>query len=493
MGREKSEEIRVRFAPSPTGELHIGGARTALFNWLFARDRGGKFVLRIEDTDVARSQENFTQSIIRDLKWLGLNWDEGPQVGGEYGPYFQSERTSIYSEFAGRLLKSGQAYLCFCTPEELEERRKDMHKLGKSPRDDEPCRNLSSEEKNRLKKQGRKPAVRFKVTREDKIVVEDLLKGRVVFDCQTLGDFILIKSNGLPAFNFANVIDDTLMRINYVIRGDDHLSNTPRQILIYQALGFSPPAFAHLPMILGSDGSRLSKRHGATSISYYCEQGYLPWALVNYLALLGWSTVDSQQLFEPDELIEKFTLKKVGKSAAIFDVNKLKWMCGEYIRRFKPEELLELLFPYFGKLFDIPEKLSLMERERLLEIVKLEQERIRILSEIDKAEFFFNSNFSYDEKAVNKRLKRDYVIDLLKLLKEKIDKLSSFTKNSLEGEIRSTAEELSLSTSKVFHPLRVSLTGKMQGPGLFEVAVTLGKKEVLRRIDRTLQMLKDTK
>ena len=488
---EIKEWIRVRFAPSPTGELHIGGARTALFNWLFARHHRGKFILRIEDTDVERSSEHFVRSLIKDLRWLGLDWDEGPDVGGDYGPYFQSQRGEIYKYYALKLLKEGKAYFCYCTPEELEEEKRRMQREGKPPKYSGRCRNLTPRQRRMFESEGREPTIRFKVPEEGVTCVKDLIRGEVRFENRLLGDFILLKSNGMPTFNFANVIDDSLMGINYVIRGDDHLSNTPRQILLYQALNFKVPKYAHLPMILGSDGTKLSKRHGATSISYYREKGYLPWALVNYLALLGWSTPDSQQLFEREELIQKFSLERVGKSSAIFDPKKLEWMNGEYIRRSKPEQLVELLLPYLEKAGLIGKRIDPSTREKIIRVVELEQDRLKVLSEfVDLADFFFKRNFTYDSQAVTKILKRQYVPSLLGEMRKRIERMSSFDAESLEKMARSLSEELSLSTSKVFHPLRVALTGKMKGPGLFELAEVLGKEETLRRIDRTLKKLK---
>jgi len=499
----RKKDVRVRFAPSPTGELHIGGGRTALFNWLFARHKRGKFILRIEDTDVVRSRKNFSKAAIENLRWLGLEWDEGPGKKGDFGPYFQSQRLSIYEKYARRLVKEKKAYYCYCTQEELEESKKKMLASGLLPLYNGRCRVLSNKEIERSQKEEKSPSIRFKVPRVGTTYVDDLLRGRVSFANRMLGDFIILKSNKTPAFNFANVVDDAMMKISYVIRGDDHLSNTPRQILLYEALDFKVPQYAHISMILGKDGRKLSKRHGATSISYYREKGYLPWALVNYLALLGWSTVDSQQFFEKEELIEKFSLEKVGKSAAIFDPQKLEWMNGEYIRRMDLEILTDRIHSY---LKEGPRKMAAIaqsEQEKyanilqqftkaprkMAEIIRLEQKRIKVLSDFTKAADFFFEGFHYDPGTVSKRLNKDYVPLLLKKVKTEINELPSYDAESLEKMARKLAEDLSLSTSKIFHPLRVSLTGRMKGPGLFELAVVLGKKEVLRRIDRTLEML----
>lgn len=510
------EEVRVRFAPSPTGELHIGGARTALFNWLFARHNKGKVILRIEDTDVIRSKQDFSKSIMDSLRWLGLDWDEGPGKKGDYGPYFQSERLSTYQRYAWKLIEEKKAYLCYCTQEELEENKRKMRANNELPRYDGRCRTLSSTQIKDRQQEGRLPTIRFKVAEKGITYVEDLLRGRVSFNNKMLGDFIILKSNKTPAFNFANVIDDALMKITCVIRGDDHLSNTPRQILLYKALNFKNPQYTHIPMILGKDGTKLSKRHTASPVSYYRKKGYLPWALVNYLALLGWSTADSQQFFEKEELIQKFSLEKVGKSAAVFDPQKLEWMNGEYIRRMSPSDLAGRIRSYLEDTSTVmptlttPDKTAEMFRleqeksakmikqftdasKKMNEIVRLEQKRIKVLSDFAKAaDFFFEEEFSYDHVAKAERLKQDYVPSLLKRARREINQLSSYQAENLEKMARKLAEEdPSLSTSKVFHSLRVALTGKMEGPGLFELAVVLGKKEVLRRIDRTLRMLEN--
>jgi glutamyl-tRNA synthetase len=491
MAKLINKNVRVRFAPSPTGSLHIGGARTALFNWLFARKSGGRFILRVEDTDIIRSTKDFSQSVIEDLKWLGLDWDEGPDIDGNYGPYFQSQRIGIYKRYVSALFKKRKAYFCYCTPEELEQRKKKMQEKGILPKYDGRCRNLTLGERKEFEREGRSPTVRFRVPEERTIYVKDLLRGKVSFETKMLGDFIILKSNGTPTFNFANVIDDTLMKITHVIRGDDHLSNTPRQILLYEALSFKIPQYAHIPMILGRDRTKLSKRHGATSISYYREKGYLSWTMINYLALLGWSTRESQQFFNQEELIQSFSLERVGKSAAIFDPRKLEWMNGEYIRKLKPNQLADLLIPYLRRESWVKKRIDPLTRKKILRVTELEQERIKVLSEIpDLADFFFKSDFEYDWVSVEKRLKKDYIPPLLKKMRKRIAGLPLFNEKNLERLIRDLAGEFSLSPGEAFHPLRIALTGKMKGPGLFELAVLLGKNEVLRRIDRAVEMLK---
>ncbi len=319
------EKIRVRFAPSPTGQLHLGNARTALFNYLYARKTGGTFVLRVEDTDLERSSAEAEEAILNDLRWMGLEWAEGPGRGGEYGPYRQSERREIYARYASELLEKGHAYRCYCTPEELEEKRKRSLARGVPPKYDGRCRNLKPEEEQAFAAEGRASSLRFKVETR-RVDFEDLIKGRMSFEGQTLGDFIILRSDGTAAYNFAVVVDDALMQITHVIRGEDHLTNTPRQLLIYQALGWQPPKFAHPPMILGPDHSPLSKRHGATSVTYFREEGFLPEALVNYLALLGWSVDAGQEIMSLEELSQKFSLGRVSRSSAIFDIDKLQWV-----------------------------------------------------------------------------------------------------------------------------------------------------------------------
>jgi len=483
-------QVRVRFAPSPTGQLHIGGVRTALFNWLFSRHQKGKFILRIENTDTLRSREDFTKSIIENLKWLGLRWDEGPEIGGEYGPYFQSQRFPIYKKLAETLLAQGKAYFCYCSMEELEAKKKKKQKTEGFPLYDGRCRNLSKWEKKRFEEKGRKPTVRFKINSSGKLTVKDFLRGEVSFDSKIMGDFIILKSDGAPTFNFANVVDDALMKITHVIRGDDHLSNTPRQLLLYDALELEPPLYAHIPMILGKDASKLSKRDGATSIDYYREKGYLPWAFINYLALLGWSTSDSQQFFTKEEIIQKFSLDRINKSPAIFDSQKLQWMNAEYIRQMKNEELVKLFIPYLKKKGWIEEKLNPLTYEKILRIAELERDRLIVISDIiELASFFFEKDFSYDNEVVEKKLRKDYVYPLLEKIKTEVGKMDFIGEEELEKILRRLADEFHLSTSKIFHPLRVALTGKMRGPGLFELAAVLGKEEIIQRIDRTLNLL----
>ena len=518
--------VRVRFAPSPTGFLHLGGARTALFNWLFARQRGGIFILRIEDTDEVRSTDEAVQAIIHGLHWLGMDWDEGPDYRelptagilefkrrpeskeleikdkGKYGPYFQMKRLDLYKKYAERLIQSGRAYRCYCLLEQLEEMRKKALEEKRPPKYDGRCRNLTPEEEERYRKEGRKAVIRFKTPREGVTEFEDIVRGKVSFENKLLDDFVMLKSNGTPTYNFAVVVDDREMEISHVIRGDDHISNTPRQILLYEALGWEKPLFAHIPMILGSDGSRLSKRHGATSLNYYEEQGYLPQALMNYLALLGWATEDSQQIFTRGELITKFSLERCAKSAAIFDPQKLLWMNGEYIRKMKPDEFWNQLSKPFLSPFimAVLKEISVeaKEDEEFQEIlhkvkiaISLEQEKIKLLKDIPYLIKYMLKedleNKDYEDDAKDKVLKVSGVKQILFDCRDRLARLEDFSEEKIEKEIRNYTQESSRKTSEVFHPIRVAVSGRTRGPGLFALLSFLGKERVLKRIDYTIR------
>ncbi len=477
---------RVRFAPSPTGHLHVGGARTVLFNWLFARHHGGSFVLRIEDTDVERSTEASVDAIVDSIRWLGLDWDEGPLVGGDRGPYFQSERLDIYRGYADKLVRAGSAYQCYCTPEELEQSRASAMSRGEGPGYPGRCRNLSCEERRAFEAEGRKPALRFRVN-EGETVVDDIIRGRVRFENKFIDDFVILRSDGFPTYNFAAVVDDTLMEISHVIRGDEHLSNTPKQIMMYRALGFDLPKFAHVSMILGPDRAKLSKRHGATSIAQYREQGYLPDALVNYLALLGWSYDAAQQIFSKQELIEKFSLEKVSKNPAVFDPEKLLWMNGHYLRELDPAALADLAVDHLmasGLLAAQPQG---EEAERIRRIVALLQERMRTVRDIATVgDFFFKDEIAYHAEAFETFLERDYVPGALRELRRRLEDLRSFTAGDVERVLRGYAGEVGRKAAEIIHPVRVALTGRAASPGLFQVMELLGKARTVARLDAAL-------
>jgi len=478
-----SNRIRVRFAPSPTGHLHLGGARTALFNWLFARNLNGTFILRIEDTDRTRSTQEANRTILEGLEWLGLYWDEGP--------FFQTDRLDEYRKFADELLKKGKAYRCFCTPEELDKKRKMAEARKEAPRYDGTCRKLSENDIRDLEASGKPSVIRFMLPPVGDTQVDDLVRGKVTFRNELLDDFVIMKSDGFPTYNFAAVVDDSLMEISHVIRGDDHLSNTPRQILLYQALGFNPPAFAHIPMILGPDKSRLSKRHGATSVTAYRDMGYLPEAMVNYLARLGWGHGD-QEVFSREELIEKFSLDSVNKSPAIFNQEKLDWLNGHYVRQALPERLVDLSMPYLAKAFPEVEKLEKTREgaSYILRALSCLQDRIRLLPEVaELTSYFFTDKFDYDEKARKKHFKGKETADILSKLRERLLGLKKFNKDGLENVFKGLAAELNVKLGAVIHPTRLALTGRGVSPGIYDVIDILGKEETLKRIDRALAAL----
>ncbi|MGI6567006.1 MAG: glutamate--tRNA ligase [Firmicutes bacterium] len=483
--------VRTRFAPSPTGFLHVGGARTALFNWLYARHHGGIFVLRIEDTDLERSTEESVNAILEGLEWLGLTWDEGPGCGGDFGPYFQSERLEIYQEYVQRLLDEGKAYHCYCTPEELQARREQALAEGRDPKYDRRCANLTEEEKRALQAEGRQSVIRFLSNDVGTTEVNDLIRGQIIFENGMLDDFVIQKSDGMPTYNFAVVIDDHLMKITHVIRGDDHISNTPRQIQVYQALGFPVPEFAHLPMILGNDKTRLSKRHGATSVTEYRDQGFLPKAMVNYLALLGWSYSATDTLFTPEELIEKFTLDRVSRNPAVFDMKKLEWMNGVYLRELDPEELTDLVLPRLQQEGLLPESIDTPVRERVKKIAVSLQSRIRTLGEfVPSSRYFFEDDIEYDPAAVDKILVRDYVPGMFAMLVEKLMQVEPFTEANIEQVFLEVQENVGRKLGDVIQPVRVAVTGTRVSPGMYEVLAALGRPRTLERLKVGAEMAK---
>lgn len=486
-----SGTVRVRFAPSPTGFLHLGGARTALFNWAFARKHKGVFILRIEDTDLTRSTEESVEVILESLKWLGLFWDEGPEVGGPYGPYFQSQRLHLYREYAEKLRRAGFAYECFCTPEELKARKEQAIAQGRSWRYDRKCLHLSERERQAFLEEGRKPALRFRIP-EGTTTFVDMLRGEVTFDNDELDDFVIVKSDGMPTYNFACVVDDALMRITHVIRGDDHISNTPRQVLLYKALGFPCPEFAHIPMILGKDRTRLSKRHGSPSVTYYRDMGYLPEAMVNYLARLSWATGEEEkEIFTREEIIERFSLEQVTKHAAVFDLDKLNWMNSVYLREAHPERLRDILLSILKRNGIVRDEDCTPEfLEYCRKVVLLMRERIRYVAQIlEDAAYFFREDYEYDPQAVEAVLRKDEVLGILQASSELLRNLEPFDAPTIEAAIRREAEQKGVKAAQFIHPLRVAVSGKKVGPGLFELLEVLGKERVLARIARTLRFL----
>ncbi len=460
--------IKTRFAPSPTGYLHIGGARTALFNWLFARRHGGVFLLRIEDTDQLRSTEESTKAILDAMTWLGLTWDEGP--------FFQAERVGIHRQMVEKLVDEGKAYWCTCTQDELEEKRKTALAAGRKPKYDGTCR-------DRHLAPAPGAVVRFRCPEGGSTRMQDLVKGNILFQNEEMDDLIIQRGDGYPTYNFAVVVDDAQMGITHVIRGDDHVNNTPRQILLYEALGFPVPLFAHVPMILGSDKARLSKRHGATSVMAYRDMGYLPEALVNYLVRLGWSHGD-QEIFSGDELTTLFDLDAVGKSPAVFNPEKLLWLNQHYIRSYSADRLMDALRPLWPAASD-PTQETLVRG-----VVRDLQSRSRTLLElIEGAAFYFTDEIAYDPQAASKFLTPASAVHLEAVL-EDLPLLKDFSKQGIEAFLRSLAESRQAKLKDIAQPLRVALTGKTVSPGIDEVMVTLGLDRTLRRISRALSFLR---
>ena len=476
-------KVRVRFAPSPTGDLHVGNVRSALFTWLFARHYGGTFILRIEDTDRERLVPGSVESIQEDLRWLGLDWDEGPSVGGPYGPYVQSERLHIYAEYASKLIAEGKAYKCFCSRERLEQMRAEQIARKQPPGYDRRCRDLDPREVERLEAEGVPYVVRIKMPIEGVTTFNDLVYGEVTFENAVLDDFVAIKSDGYPTYNFANVVDDHLMRITHVLRADEFISSTPRHIQVYKHLGFPLPEFAHLPMILGPDRTKLGKRHGATSVKAYREEGYLPEAMINFLALLGWSAGENREIYSREELIQKFTLEGVSRTPAVFDIQKLEWMNGEYIRALSPEQLAQRVLPFLQKAGMVSEQPTESEMRYVRDVMVLEQERMKKLSEAPQlVSFFFGSDVEYDQKAVQKWLAQPGTSELLERVAEALENLEEWNTAAIEQAVRSVGEEMGRPGGKVIHPVRSAVTGRTVGPGLFETLEVLGRERCVYRL-----------
>lgn len=479
--------IRVRFAPSPTGYLHIGGARTCLFNWLFAKRYGGKLVLRIEDTDFERLKDNSIEQIISSLKWLGLDWDEGPEKGGGAGPYFQSQRLDFYRAEADRLIAEGKAFYCYCTQEELGERRNKAKESGGAFKYDGRCRELDGEEIERFKLEGRKPVIRLKSPSEGQTIVNDIVRGQVSFENSLIDDFIIMKSNGVPTYNFACVVDDNAMKISHVIRAEEHLSNTPKQVCVYNALGYQCPEFAHVPMILAPDRSKLSKRHGATSVEEFREQGYLPEAISNYLCLLGWSAENQQEIINIKDAAGQFSIERVSKNAAIYDVKKLTWINGHYLKTLDLDYITGLVIPFIEKTDVNPAGCS---NDALKKAVGLVREKVWTLCELAEGlTYFFDSSFEYEQKGMEKHFNDKKTGDYLEEIVNRINSLGVFEQNSIEQVFREYADELQVKAGTLIHPARLALTGRTVSPGLFELMEVLGREECIKRFKRALEFI----
>ncbi len=475
------EIVRTRIAPSPTGLPHIGNFRTIVFNWLFARHHGGQFVVRIEDTDVARKVEGAMEAMLDGLRWLGLDWDEGPEVGGPHGPYLQSQRLPIYKEHADRLIAQGDAYYCFCSPERLAAMRQEQQQRKEPPGYDRLCRGLTEAEVRAKLDEGIVPVVRFKVPLEGSTSFHDLIHGDITFPNAALDDFVLIKSDGYPTYHMAHLVDDHLMQITHVLRADEWISSTPRHILLYQAFGWEPPKFAHVPQILGPDRSKLSKRHGATSVLAYRDMGYLPEAMLNYLALLGWAYDATTEIMSREELIRYFTIEKINRTGAIFDITKLDWMNGYYIRQLTVSDLTSRVMPYLQAAGLATEQ----DREYVERVIPLVQERIRKLSDIvEFTDFFFADTLEYDGSLlIQKGMTAERSLEALRTARERIIALPTWDRTKLEELLRPLAEELGVKTGQLFGLLRVATTGKTAAPPLFETMEVLGRERVMPRLD----------
>lgn len=487
-----TEKIRVRFAPSPTGFLHIGGARTALFNWLYAKHNKGSFILRIEDTDKSRSTEEFIEAIADDMKWLGLDWDEGP--------FRQTDRFDVYRSYINRLIEEDKAYYCYCAPEELESKRKEAMAQRRPLKYDGRCRNIErrdfgelSRVETRDEKRGKKAAVRFKMPQKGQTVVDDLIRGKVVFENEQLDDLIIMRSDGAPTYNFVVVVDDVDMKITHVIRGDDHLNNTPKQIQLYDALGYPVPNFVHLPMILGSDKARLSKRHGATSVTAYHKMGYLPDALVNYLVRLGWSYGD-QEIFSKEELINYFSLKNVGKAAAVFNPEKLLWLNSQYIINTSSEKLVELVMPFLVKEKIVGKEQS-VNKEWLSKAIVTLKERSKTLIELaNSLRYYIAEEVEYNEKAKIKHLIKENK-NLLVELKDHLADMVDFSAPEIEKVFKFIIKDYNikfgtnLRLGDLAQPVRVAMTGGTESPGIFEVLEVVGREKTLKRLEKAIQTI----
>ena len=469
---------RVRFAPSPTGELHVGNARTALFNWMFARHHGGSFILRIEDTDESRSAQSYQVNLLTDLSWLGLDWDEGPQKEGMYGPYRQSERLDIYKKHLQTLIDADLVYPCYCTEEELEEERQALILSKRMPRYMGKCRNLTQDERKMRENEGRIPSFRFKV-QPQVLEFEDLIRGAMKFDGDAIGDFIIVRSNGMPAYNFACIIDDHLMGITHVIRGEDHLSNTALQLMLYRAFGFDPPIFVHHCLILGKDRAKLSKRHGSVSVGEFRKQGILPEALINYLGLLGSSFTDGREVLTREEMITDFALERASKSGAIFDEEKLHWLNAIYIRNCKTEDLVERLKTFLEQ---AGYKTAAIDAKWLNEVIELVKTELTTLAEIDShIEIFFDDKYITTAEA-KEILEKDAACKVVKVFAKYLKTAAGNPQENYLAAIKYTKEKTGAKGKELFMPIRAALTGKVHGPELDKVFVVLGNDTALKRL-----------
>ncbi|MBA3295870.1 MAG: glutamate--tRNA ligase [Acidobacteria bacterium] len=480
---------RVRFAPSPTGYLHVGGARTALFNWLYARRHGGTFVLRIEDTDTERSSWEMVAGIVDGLRWLGLDWDEGPDTGGPHAPYFQSQRLERYRALASRLVGEGHAYYCYCTTETIQAKRRAAEAAEGGWLYDRTCCALSGDERAVLESAGTPRTVRFKVPK-GRTAFTDLVHGPIAFDNGNIEDFVVLRSDGQPTYHLSVVADDIAMEITHVVRGDDHISNTPKQVLLYAAFGRTPPSFAHVPLILGHDKKRLSKRHGATSVMEYQRLGYLPEAMVNFLSLLGWSPGGDQEIFTRDELIKLFTLEGISGGDAVFNSDKLDWFNQQHMMRLGAAELARRVEPFLREQGLWNEEFSGVRKGWFLSFLDLYAPRVKKLDQFGiEASFLLGERVAYDPEAVRKHLGRADLREPLTDLADRFEQVETFGAAPLEQELRSLAEARQLKAALLIHAARVAVTGRASSPGLFEVLELVGRDGTVRRLRAAADMV----
>lgn len=488
-----TKEIRVRYAPSPTGDLHIGNARTALFNYLYAKHFNGKFIIRTEDTDSKRNVEGGEESQLTYLKWLGIEWDEGADIGGNYGPYRQMERLDIYQKYIDDLLERDLAYECYMTEEELEQEREEQRAKGQVPKYSGAHANLSAEEIEAFRKEGRKPAIRLRVPKNRTYTFNDIVRGNISIESSDYGDWVIVKKDGIPTYNFAVAIDDHLMEITHVLRGEEHISNTPRQMMIYDAFGWEPPTFGHMTLILNENRKKLSKRdqHILQFIEQYKTLGFLPEAMFNFITLLGWSPGGEEEIFSKEELINIFDPKRLSTSAAIFDSKKLEWMNGEYIKKADVETVIELALPHLIEAGKIAQDADEQKLTWIKEIIALYQEQLRYGAEIvELTELFFKTEIHYDD-AARKVLAEEQVVEVLQVFTDKLIHLDEFTAEQIKEQIKATQKETKHRGKKLFMPIRVATTGQTHGPELPKAIELLGKDVVIARLDRVLNDIED--
>ncbi len=483
-----SDNVRVRFAPSPTGYLHVGGLRTALYNYLFAKHNNGKFILRIEDTDRNRYVEGAVDNLLETMNWVGLEFDEGPKKDGDFGPYFQSERLEIYKEHVNKLIEDGNAYPCFCSSERIQKLREEQSAKKEQAKYDKHCLSLSKEEVQSKLDAGEAHVIRLNVPNGQKILIDDLVRGKVDFNSDIVDDQILIKSDGFPTYHLANVVDDHLMKITHVIRGEEWLSSTPKHVLLYDFFRWERPKFAHLPLLLNPDKSKLSKRQGDVAVEDYQKKGYLKEALLNFVALLGWNAGDDVEIYEMNELINKFSIERVNKAGAVFNVEKLDWLNFEHLKKKDNNEILGMLKDELKESKYSEQEFS---DEFLLNIIEAMKERVTFVNEfITKSFYFFEAPTEYDEKTVKKRWKEDSP-ELLSKLRDELENLENPSKEDYEKTLKGLAETLEVGLGKLIHPVRLAVSGVGQGPGVFDLLYIIGKEEVIKRINRALEKIKN--